>query len=160
MAAQFIVVEGIDGSGKTTFAKKLAKKVNGLYTHLPTKPCKIYQDFILDREEHYNNVIKPALDNGISVICDRYNYSTHAYQPVYSKVSEEEIFAFEVEHPVVEPDLIYFININPFKARSRMEKEGRQLDEYEENIIKQWQVYKRYKAMFSKLYKIKKVVWC
>lgn len=100
----FIVVEGPDGSGKTTLAKALAERLHRLglqvlYTFEPTTSSKygnevreilraeqvcdpVYISNLLtaDRGYHLETVILPALANGKWVICDRYKYSALAYQ--------------------------------------------------------------------------------
>ncbi len=99
----FIVVEGLDGSGKTTqaglLAKKLSKNYNVMLTAEPSRGkigtfiregC-LYENkrlpieaeallFAADRIEHMQTELKPALDEGKIVICDRYVYSSLAYQ--------------------------------------------------------------------------------
>ena len=99
----FIVIEGLDGSGKTTQATLLAKKLSQNYRVLLTaEPSRgkigtfiregcLYEDkrlpteaeallFAADRIEHMYSEVKPALDEGKLVICDRYIYSSLAYQ--------------------------------------------------------------------------------
>ncbi|MDP3981645.1 MAG: dTMP kinase [Chlamydiota bacterium] len=101
----FITLEGPEGSGKTTVAKKLIerlrrKKIPCIYTIEPggtflTKPIrevllrrsheKLFPMaelflFEADRVQHVNTVIRPALDLGKLVLCVRYSDSTSAYQ--------------------------------------------------------------------------------
>jgi dTMP kinase len=100
----FICIEGLDGSGKTTQAKILVKNLrrkgfDAIYTTEPSvgKVGKLIRSFVLDRKErvpaaleallfaadrvdHMENVIKPLLKQGRVVVCDRYVYSTLAYQ--------------------------------------------------------------------------------
>lgn len=100
----FISLEGIDGSGKTTQAKKLARLLTRKYKRevlLTREPGgwkggsilrRMVRDgrfkhqwseaflFLLDRCEHVAGVIEPALEAGATVICDRYQDSTLAYQ--------------------------------------------------------------------------------
>lgn len=99
-----IVLEGIDGTGKTTLAAELAEALRArgqsvLTTFEPTHgpygqrlralatqgrddvtPQEETELFIADRREHVAEVIRPALDEGCMVIMDRYYYSTMAYQ--------------------------------------------------------------------------------
>jgi len=99
----FLVLEGIDGSGKTTQAKLLAAWLRDrgyevLETFEPThgphglryrawargeleeKAETVLRWFVEDRREHVDRVIEPALERGEIVICDRYAASTRAYQ--------------------------------------------------------------------------------
>jgi dTMP kinase len=102
-AGVFLVLEGIDGSGKTTQAKLLAawlrerggevletfEPTHGLYGlryrawargELEEKPEAVLRWFVEDRREHVERVIAPALARGAIVVCDRYAASTRAYQ--------------------------------------------------------------------------------
>jgi len=101
----FIVFDGMDGSGKTTQARMLVellrkkgKKV--LFTHEPMRNTKLgryiekrirdkknkpnseelLELFSKDRDAHLKNEIIPSLKKGRIVVCDRYYYSTLAYQ--------------------------------------------------------------------------------
>jgi len=100
----FICIEGLDGSGKTTQAKILVKNLrrkgfDAVYTTEPSvgRVGKLIRSFVLDRErrvpvaleallfaadrvDHLENVVKPLLKQGRVVVCDRYVYSTLAYQ--------------------------------------------------------------------------------
>ena len=97
MKGKFIVFEGIDGVGKTTMAKKLAKDLDGLYTYEPGD-CSIGPFvrksvlgktllthearcllFAAERLVHLQEVVIPTLEAGEHVICDRYIGSAIAY---------------------------------------------------------------------------------
>lgn len=98
---KLIVLEGIDGCGKTTHAKLLAQwlESNGkkvLHTKEPSYgpiglllreylkkeslPLVDALLFTADRAEHVEKEINPALKEGKIVVCERYFYSTIAYQ--------------------------------------------------------------------------------
>lgn len=101
----FITLEGIEGSGKTTQAKLLLEYLTGqgYSVSLTREPGwgrsgELIRDLLLndrtvalqpftelclfcaDRVEHVNGFIKPKLDEGNIVICDRYHDSTIVYQ--------------------------------------------------------------------------------
>jgi len=100
----FICIEGLDGSGKTTQAKRLVKNLrrrgfDAVYTTEPStgKVGKLIRGFVLDRKkrvsialeallfaadrvDHVETVVEPRLRQGKIVVCDRYVYSTLAYQ--------------------------------------------------------------------------------
>lgn len=102
MKGKLIVIEGIDGSGKSTCAKNLTEKLNSIniktiYTFEPThshygaklRDGMLSEDldaeeelllFVKDRKEHIEYMIKPALEEGYFIILDRYFYSSIAYQ--------------------------------------------------------------------------------
>lgn len=102
----FIVLEGIDGTGKTTIAANLRERLSDKYfvtvTREPYKPSweSIYNTldlkselskflfFQMLRAEHLELVIKPALAEGKIVVCDRYIPSSYAYQ--YSAMSDAD----------------------------------------------------------------------
>ena len=127
----FICIEGLDGCGKTTQAKLLAKKLaqsyNSVYTSEPSrgnigtfirKRC-LYGEkrlstiveallFAADRFEHVENEIRPALREGRLVISDRYVYSSLAYQGA-AGLSLEWIRT--VNEHALKPDLAVFIDV-------------------------------------------------
>ena len=98
-----INLEGIDGCGKSTQSQFLMDKfesdnektillkepTNGKYGQklwemlsgkIEATTEEILHLFVLDRKDHVNQKIKPALDEGKIVLMDRYYYSTMAYQ--------------------------------------------------------------------------------
>lgn len=102
LSGQLIVIEGIDGTGKSTQAKLLAETLThqGAAVVLSREPTDgpwgrkaresassgrlSPQDeldlFLLDRRDHVENLILPALQAGKIVVLDRYYFSTMAYQ--------------------------------------------------------------------------------
>ncbi|MEO5349582.1 MAG: dTMP kinase [Magnetococcus sp. YQC-3] len=132
----FIVLEGIDASGKSTQAKLLneyylSKGYKSIYTKEPGG-CEISNkireilvqgtpdtlDYITElllvnasRREHIKQTIKPALDEQTIVICDRFIDSTLAYQHM---VGEEVILGFHKELCFnLFPDFTFYIDIDP-----------------------------------------------
>lgn len=100
---RLIVFEGIDGTGKSTQLQLLAEELRNRgfavqTTREPTngpygqKIRNLYQNrgnctpaeeldlFLEDRRQHVTEVINPALQKGTIVLCDRYFFSTAAYQ--------------------------------------------------------------------------------
>jgi dTMP kinase len=138
----FIVIEGLDGSGKTTQAKLLAKKLEKTHTVLLTaepslgkigtfirEDC-LYEDkrlpteaeallFATDRIEHLHNEVKPALDDGKLVICDRYIYSSLAYQGS-AGLSLDWIKTINAR--ALQPDFSIFIDVSPEKVIERLKR--------------------------------------
>lgn len=115
----FLVVDGVDGAGKTSLLnslfpimKQLASPFNVIRTREPGG-CDLSEglrEFIFHnkmdvatetllmfaaRTEHMKRTILPALDNNSWVVCDRFNSSTYAYQ-VAQKAFDEHLF-FELE---------------------------------------------------------------
>ncbi len=100
----FVAFEGIDGCGKTTAIRNVAerlrelgieclttqehqlnretgKRINEILTGKSplVDPLELQKLFILDRKDHVEHVVKPALKRGITVLTDRYWFSTLAY---------------------------------------------------------------------------------
>jgi dTMP kinase len=138
----FIVIEGLDGSGKTTQAILLAKRLNSSHnTVLTAEPSRgkigtfirescLYEDkrlpteaeallFAADRVEHMQNEIKPALDEGKLVICDRYVYSSIAYQGS-AGLSLDWIKTINAR--ALQADFAIFIDVAPERVLERLQR--------------------------------------
>jgi dTMP kinase len=138
----FIVIEGLDGSGKTTqaglLAKKLSQKYHVLLTAEPSRGkigtfirqgC-LYEEkrlpteaeallFAADRIEHMQKEVKPALDEGKLVICDRYVYSSLAYQGS-AGLSLDWIKTINAR--ALQPDFSIFIDVDPECVLERLKR--------------------------------------
>ena len=141
----FIVFEGIDGSGKTTIAKKIAERLEeeGKKVYLTEEPTKTWLGeavrrgieeeknpytqallFFADRAEHVKDM-KKKLREGYIVISDRYVYSTYAYQgaQLYEIMEFEETMEWfkNIYKPMqLDPDLVFYIDIWPEEGISRI----------------------------------------
>lgn len=121
----FIVFEGTDGTGKSTQLALLAsflknegfktlttreptdgqygRRIRDLYRNRgSSSPEKELELFLSDRREHVENLIRPKLDEGWLVLCDRYFLSTVAYQGALG-FDPETLFARH--HFAPDPDL-------------------------------------------------------
>lgn len=144
----FIVLEGIDGSGTTTIAKRLCEEIGAVYTHEPTSgpigrliraylqgEVRIYDElwspdaetmallYTADRMDH-QKFIRKHLSSGRTVISDRYHYSTLAYQAATSNRSGVDLKVFsswmvELANYCIEPDLIIVLDVDCQEAESR-----------------------------------------
>jgi len=72
--------------------------------------------FAADRADHVATQVKPNLDAGRIVVCDRYLLSTLAYQGQ----SCDAEWLLEINRPAVTPDLTLFLDIPPSAAEARM----------------------------------------
>jgi dTMP kinase len=139
----FIVIEGLDGSGKTTQATTLAKRFNQsqnvMLTAEPSqgkigtfilKGC-LYEDkrlpieaeallFAADRIEHIHKELKPALDEGKLVICDRYVYSSLAYQ---GSAGLSLDWIKNINARALQPDFSIFIDVAPERVIERLQRQ-------------------------------------
>ncbi|MBS0446924.1 MAG: dTMP kinase [Proteobacteria bacterium] len=102
MTGRFITFEGIDGAGKSTHIEALARRLaargativqtrepggtplaEALREMLLTAPMDAMTEALLvfaARRDHLRQVIRPALQRGETVVCDRYTDATFAYQ--------------------------------------------------------------------------------
>lgn len=138
----FICIEGLDGCGKTTQAKLLAKKLqkgyNAVYTAEPSRGkigtfirnSYLYGEkrlssvieallFAADRIEHVENEVLPALNEGKLVISDRYVYSSLAYQGAAGLSLE---WIEKVNEHALKPDLAVFIDVDPNTVLERLKR--------------------------------------
>ncbi|MFH1404018.1 MAG: dTMP kinase [Candidatus Altiarchaeota archaeon] len=135
----FIVLEGIDGCGKSTHARLLAEWLvkegrDVVLTAEPTDgkigvfirevlsgretvdPKTLSMLFTADRYEHLLNRIEPALAEGKIVVSERYYYSTIAYQ---SAQGVDWNWLFEINKFARKPDLTILLDVKPDEGASR-----------------------------------------
>ena len=172
---RFIVFEGIDGSGKSTQIRMLAEKLkeNGREVYVTAEPtatvsggllrdalsgvskrsaCELAALFLLDRINH--NVtdaggIEKMLDAGYDVICDRYYYSSIAYQG--SETDFEWVKTLNISCPEIRrPDICIFLDLDPDTSLARIEK-GRAVTEIFEEKEKLEAVRASYRRVFDSL---------
>lgn len=157
----FITFEGIDGCGKTTQIKLLQEYLeNKGYTVILTREpgakglgeklreillnydgdvssnCESFL-FLADRAQHIDTIIKPAIDKGTIVLCDRHIDSTVAYQGYGRELNLEQIkYLNNIATNGVKPDITFILDIDIDtslerigKGRDRMENAGRKFFE-------------------------------
>jgi dTMP kinase len=141
----FIVFEGSDGSGKSTQAKLLHRRLlsDGYDSVLTEEPggtvvgreirnlilnpqfklspkAELFL-FLADRAEHLHKVVRPHLKAGKVVVCSRYFYSTLVYQGIARKLAPldylEELNLFSVD--AVQPELVFYLDIHPEEGLSK-----------------------------------------
>jgi dTMP kinase len=150
----FFVFEGIDGSGKTTQISRVEKRLAEtpdcppvLRTHEPggweggervrefllkgelVNPWSEFFLFMMDRCEHVDRVIKPALAEGMVVLSDRYMPSSIAYQLFGSKAATagtaEYIIRMPDEIGLPRPDAIFLLDVDIETAQARVRSRGK-----------------------------------
>jgi len=152
--AKFIVIEGLDGSGKSTVTKLLAERfaahnlpyyrtfepTNGTIGTLIRSILSGKQErltsaamallFAADRIEHIHNEIAPNLMHNY-IVCDRYYYSNMAYQS-FDDESLKLVVQYNKEAMrLCKPDITFFINVTPEECMKRIEKRGENKSIYE-----------------------------
>jgi dTMP kinase len=149
----FIVLEGIDGTGKSTQARRLAEWFQSqgrdvVASREPTdgpwgrqirataetgrlSPEEELELFLKDRREHVEQLIAPALAAGKVVILDRYYFSTMAYQGSRGVDPAEIRRQNEAFAPV--PDLLFILDLDVDTALSRIGGRGDTANEFEKH---------------------------
>jgi dTMP kinase len=152
VSGHFIAFEGGEGSGKSTQAARLARRVGGLLTHEPgDTPLGAAVRAILldssslditpraeallmaaDRAQHVVEIVRPALERGQTVITDRYCGSSIAYQGYGRQLSAQEVASLSAwATDELLPDLVVLLEV-PLSvsvartggARDRLEAAG------------------------------------
>ena len=144
MRGKFITLEGIDGAGKSTHLRWIARflRRRGIKLRLTREPGgtaagERLRRLVLEgrpglhpetetllvfaaRREHLERVIVPALEAGRWVLCDRFTDATYAYQSAGSGVKWSKVAALErwVQNRL-QPDLTLLFDVSPATARKR-----------------------------------------
>jgi dTMP kinase len=151
---RFITLEGVDGAGKSTHidflaqrlaalgrqplvtrepgGTPLAEKLRVLVLGEPMAPLAETLLMFAARADHVEHVIRPALESGRWVLCDRFTDATAAYQGAGKGVSQELIQRLaEAVHSGLLPDRTLVFDC-PFEVtRRRLAASGRSLDRFE-----------------------------
>ena len=139
----FILLEGLDRSGKSTHAKNLAKTLSEEY-HIPTKfqafpdrttqtgqkindflqnkldlnEKEIHQLFLSNRFEAQQN-IRDLLQSGVSLVVDRYSFSGACFSAA-KKIPDMDLkWCFSGEIGLPAPDVVIYMNVSPEVAEKR-----------------------------------------
>ncbi len=144
---KFIVFEGIDGAGKTTQINLLREALTsrGIRCHVTAEPtdmpsgkkirevlsgkvpvttAQMAEMFACDRVIHNCDAeqgIGRLLSDGVTVISDRYYYSSLAYQG--SELGFESVAALNLDNPDIRtPDMCVFLDLTPEQSLERIHK--------------------------------------
>ncbi len=171
----FIALEGIDGSGKSTQVKLLAKKLEetGHKVYATFEPTdgmigsmlrnilkgSIAADhrtiaglFLADRLDHLLNEttgLVKKLDEGYTVITDRYYFSSYAYHGTHMDM-DWVIAANKMCADILRPDINIFIDVQPEVSMERISA-NRQSAELFETLESLKNVQAKYLEAFEKL---------
>ena len=171
----FIVFEGIDGSGKTTQVKMLsaALEAMGRKTNITAEPttlpsgkalrealggrvkkseCEMAVMFVQDRIAHNITAeegIEALLEAGVDVICDRYYYSSLAYQG--QATDYQWVKTMNIDCPQIRrPDVCIYIDLLPEQSLERISR-GRDSVEIYENVETLTKVRNQFLAVIKDL---------
>lgn len=147
---RFVVFEGLDGAGTTTQTTLLAERlrevrlracataepsdgpIGGVLRRyiageLELDPLSAALGFVADRADHLTRVIRPALERGQWVVCDRYVLSTLAYQ---GSEGVDRGWLMEVSAGIDVPDATFFLEVGEAQLAERLKKRDG-VDRYE-----------------------------
>ncbi len=158
---KFICIEGVDGCGKTTQARMLVSNLkrrgfDAIYTTEPSvgNVGRLIRRFVLDREkrvpialeallfaadrvDHVENGIRALLKQGKIVVCDRYVFSSLAYQGAGGLDLD---WIDSVNRFALKPDLALLLDVPPEVVVNRL-KSKRSVMENMKNLKKVREVY-------------------
>jgi len=146
----FITFEGVEGSGKTTQIKKLAQtltqegfsvlltrepggsaigqKIREILLHRSSEGLTHLSELFLyaaDRAQHCEEIIKPTLEEGKIVLCDRFADATTAYQEGGRELPSELVSPInEKACNGLKPDLTFLIDLPVKEGLSRAQQRG------------------------------------
>jgi dTMP kinase len=154
----FVTFEGLDGSGKTTQAERLAARLEAegievVGTREPggTELGERVRDLVLHgdevtpwaeallyaaaRAQHVEEVIRPALGQGASVVCDRYLDSSVAYQGVGRRLGLERVLELNLAAVGgLLPDRTFLLSLDAAEIGARLDREHDRLERESEEF--------------------------
>ena len=172
-AGYFITLEGGEGVGKTTNVEfitaqldaaaipwiktrepggtPLAEAIRGLLLSKDTDTPSDLTELLLmfaARAQHLDKVIRPALEKGTWVICDRFTDASYAYQGGGRGQSETKLEVLEqLVHSDLQPNLTFLLDMPVEAASLRVDSRGQQRDRFEQE---QLDFFQRVRDAYSK----------
>ncbi|MGB0678972.1 MAG: dTMP kinase [Polyangiales bacterium] len=157
----FVVLEGVDGAGKSTQCRRLAEalRAQGRAVRQLAQPSKgdigrllrrlmgpeaapapgprpMAALFAADRLDQLERRILPALAAGETVICDRYDHSSVAFQSTAGDASEDEIaWIRSLNRHACRPDVVFVLNVPTAQARAWRQGRPGQPELYEDDAL-------------------------
>jgi len=180
----FICFEGVEGSGKTTQAKLLYKfikknitknviltrepggtlfseKIRNLMLDKKTNISPLTEFFLLmaARNEHIISKINFYLKKKFIIICDRFFYSTLAYQHYLEGMDRKFIFSIQKKiFNKVHPDITFLIDLNKKESKIRINKRSKKTNKFDKLSSYHFNKIRNGFLKISKMYKNKIVL--
>lgn len=157
MRGRFITFEGIDGAGKSTHIERVAQRLRaGGATVVPTREpggtplAEALRELVLHRpmdgvtealvvfaarRDHVEQVIRPALARGETVLCDRFTDASFAYQGGGRGVDAAWLAQLErIVQGGLQPDLTLWLDV-PAEEAARRRAAARAADRFEQQDL-------------------------
>ena len=180
----FICFEGVEGSGKSTQAKLLYKfikkkitknviltrepggtlfseKIRNLMLDKKTNISPLTEFFLLmaARNEHIISKINFYLKKNFIIICDRFFYSTLAYQHYLEGMNKKFIFSIQKKiFNKVHPDITFLIDLNKKESKVRINKRAKKTNRFDKLSSYHFNKIRNGFIKISKMYKNKIVL--
>jgi dTMP kinase len=180
----FICFEGVEGSGKSTQAKLLYKfikkkitknviltrepggtlfseKIRNIMLDKKTNISPLTEFFLLmaARNEHIINKINFYLKKNFIIICDRFFYSTLAYQHYLEGMDKKFIFSIQKKiFNKVHPDITFLIDLNKKESKVRINKRTKKTNRFDKLSSYHFNKIRNGFIKISKMYKNKIVL--
>lgn len=164
-----VVLEGIDGSGKTTQARSLLRRLryrgyDAVFFREPTRgrwgreikrlavradsltPAEELELFVKDRRENVEKNLVPALEKGRVIVLDRYYFSTIAYQGAKG-IDPRKIRRMN-ETFAVRPDLVIVLDVDAKAGLARIagRRTRDELFEREDYLVRVREIFRSFKG--------------
>ena len=161
MQGSFITIEGGEGAGKSTMMDRLAgwledhghsvvrtrepggtalaEKIRAIVlSDQHAELCSLTELLLVfaSRAQHLEELIRPALDRGDTVLCDRFTDATWAYQGGGRQMSADWIASLEnMVHGDLQPDLTLLLDLTVEQGMKRVSRRG-EADRIEQESLK------------------------
>lgn len=163
LSGDFIVIEGADGAGTTTMSRRLAEELESEWTCEPTdkvtgekvdeiissddySPEATALAFASDRMVHLEERVLPWLEEGKTVISDRYYHSSLVYQPV---MGADRSWVEDLNSEAIVPDLTIILDISAEIGMERVTDRGHDGNIFEQMSFQE-EVVERYREFAEK----------